>query len=175
MAFIMNKEKEVNTNITNTTNIRTINEIHKDAMNKGILIAPFDIYEYVSSFDDIELNNNDSLNIFLTGLVEKYKDGFVLSISKHISIENQRRVLAKLFAHLILHKDYILQNGKIEIKNLCTADELSKEADDFASRLLMPKATFITIVRELRTVGHVSDYFKVTPKMVKKRLSNLWD
>lgn len=175
MAFITNKE--VNTNITNTANIRTINEIHKDAMNKGILIVPFDIYEYVSSFEDIELNNNDSLNIFLTGIVEKYKNGFVLSISKHISIENQRCVLAKLFAHLILHRDYILQNGKIEIKikNLGTADELSKEADDFASRLLMPKATFITIGRELRTVGDVSEYFKVTPKMVKKRLSNLWN
>lgn len=175
MAFIKNKEKEVNVNITNTKNIRTINEIHKDAMNKGISIVPFDIYEYVNSFDDIEINNNDSLNLFSTGLIEKYKGGFVISISKHISILNQRCVLAKLFAHLILHKDYILQNGKIEIKNLWTADKMSKEADDFASRLLMPKATFITIGRELRTIGDVAGYFKVTPKMVKKRLSNLWN
>ena len=172
MAFITNKEKEVNTNITN---IRTINEVHKDAMNKGISIVPFDIYKYVNSFDNIEINFNDDSLFPFTGLIEKYQDGFVVTISKYVVSERQREILAVLFAHLILHKDYILQNRKIAIRNLETRDKTRKEAIDFASKLLMPKATFTIIGRELRTIENVAKYFKVTSRMVNKRLFNLWD
>lgn len=163
MAFIYDKKEQVK------TKIRNFNDFYKDAMNKGISIVPFDIYKYVNSFDDIEIINNDDKLFPFIGLIEKYQDGFVIAISKYVRIERQREILAKLFAYLVLHRDYILQNRKIEIKNIWTADKMSVEANLFASKLLMPKATFITIVRECKTFGEVAKYFNVTPKMSKFR------
>lgn len=170
MAFITDKKEETK------IKIRYFHDFYKDAINKGISIVPFDIYKYVNSFDDIEIINNDDNLLFpVIGLIEKYNDGFVMAISKYPNIERQREILARLFAHFVLHRDYILPNGKIEIRDLYTSDDISKEANNFASKLLMPPATFETICKECKTFGEVAKYFKVTPKMAKLRFSNLWD
>lgn len=168
MAFIYDKKEQVK------TKIRNFNDFYKDAMNKGISIVPFDIYKYVNSFDDIEIINNDDKLFPFLGLIEKYQDGFVIAISKYVRIERQREILARLFAHLVLHRDYILQNRKIEIKNIWTADKMSVEANEFVGKLLMPKATFETICGECKTFGEVAEYFNITPQIVKLRFFNLF-
>lgn len=169
MAFITDKKEQVK------TKIEKFNDFYTDARNKGISIYPFDIYKYVNSFDDIEIINNDDELFPLIGLIEKYKDGFVIAITKYQGIERQREILARLFAHFVLHREYILPNGKIKIRDLWTSDDMSKEANNFASKLLMPPATFETICSECRTFGEVAKYFKVTPKMAKFRFSKLFD
>lgn len=168
MAFIYDKKEQVK------TKIRNFNDFYKDAMNKGISIVPFDIYKYVNSFDDIEIINNDDKLFPFLGLIEKYQDGFVIAISKYVRIERQREILARLFAHLVLHRDYILQNRKIEIKNIWTADKMSVEANEFVGKLLMPKATFETICGECKTFGEVAEYFNITPQIAKLRFFNLF-
>ena len=172
MAFITNKKEQ------ERIKIRNFNDFYRDAMNKGISIVPFDIFEYVNSFDDIELNINDKdLNFSTIGLVEKFQNGygFLISISKFHNIKIQRMILARLFAHLVLHRDYIIQNEKIEIKNFWTSDIMHKEANEFASKLLMPKATFEVKCHEFRTFGELAEYFNVTAKMAKFRFENLWN
>ena len=170
MAFITNKKEQ------EKIKIRNLNDFYKDAMNQGISIVPFDILKYVETFEDIELNLNDGgLNVWCLGLIEKFNNGygFLISINKYHDIRIQRMILARLFGHLVLHRDYILENRKIEIKYLWTADKMCKEANDLASKLLMPKATFEVKSREFRTFGELAEYFNVTPKMAKERFNNL--
>lgn len=170
MAFITNKQEQ------EKIKIRNFNDFYRYAINQSITIVPFDIFEYVNSFDDIELNINDSsLKYRILGLVEKFKNGygFLISINKFHDIRIQRMIVARLFAHLVLHRDYILENGKIEIQDFWTTDKMSRDANDFAFRLLMPKATFEVKCREFRTFGEVANYFNVTPKMAKERFNNL--
>ena len=166
MAFLANKQEKIQIEFKN------FNDFYKDAMNKEICLYPFDIYAYVDTFDEIEIINDD-LNCL--GLIERYSDIFVIAVHKYLSIERRREILAILFAHFTLHRDYISQNRKIEIKNFWTADKMSKEALNFASKLLMPKATFITIARECKTFGELSERFKVTPKMAKFRFCNVYE
>ena len=172
MAFITNKKEQVK------IKIRNLNDFYRDAINKGISIVPFDILKYVNSFDYIELNINDGdVDFFSLGLIEKFQngDGFLISTNKFQDIRIQRMILARLFAHYCLHRDYILQNGKIEIKKFWTADKMSREANDLASKLLMPKATFKVKCKEFRTFGELAEYFNVTQTMAKFRFQNLWN
>ena len=172
MAFITNKKEQ------ERIKIRNFNDFYRDAINQGISIVPFDIFRYVETFDDIELNINDSdINYPVVGLIEKFQNGygFLISISKFHDIRIQRMILVRLFAHSVLHRDYILENRKIEIRDFWKTDEMSKEANKFASRLLMPEATFEIKCKEFRTFGELAEYFNVTPKMAKFRFENLWN
>ena len=54
MAFITNKQEQ------EKIKIRKFDDFYIDARSKGISIVPFDIFRYVETFDDIELNINDS-------------------------------------------------------------------------------------------------------------------
>lgn len=162
MAFITNKQEKIQ------TKIRIFNDFYKDAMSKEISIFPFDIYAYVDTFDNIEIIN-DNLS-FSLGLIQRYKDICIIAINKYHGIESRREILAVLFAHYILHKDY----KKITVNNLWATDKMSQKALKFASKLLMPKATFITIARECKTFGELAEKFQVTPKMAKFRFSNVY-
>ena len=172
MAFITNKKEQ------EKIKIRNFNDFYKDAINQGISIVPFDILKYVETFEDIELNLNDGdLDAWCLGSIEKFNNGygFLISMNKFHNSIIQRMILARLFADLVLHRDYIIENRKIEIKNLWTADKMCKEANEFVSKLLMPKATFEIKCREFKTFGELAEYFKVTPKMAKFRFENLYN
>lgn len=164
MAFITVKKEKTQ------VKIKIFNDFYKDAINKDIQIFPFDIYAYVNTFDDIEIINDD-LSSEISGMIEYTDGGFIIAVNKYYSIERRQEILTRLFAHYILHKDYILQNKKIVIKNLWTSDKISLEALNFTSKLLMPKATFITIARECKTFGELAERFKITPKMAKFRFN----
>lgn len=169
MAFITNK-KEIK------TQIKKFDDFYIDARSKGISAFPFDIFRYVETFDDIELNINDrDIDYPIVGLIEKFQNGygFLISISKFHDIKRQRMILARLFAHSVLHRDYILENRKIEIKDFWTTDKISKDGNDFASKLLIPKATFLEIIKNGSTIGEVADRFVVPSRFMKYRAYNL--
>ena len=170
MAFITNKKEQ------EKIKIRNFNDFYRDAINQGISIVPFDIFRYVETFDDIELNINDKdLNYPIVGLIEKFQNGygFLISISKFCDIRIQRMILARLFGHFVLHRDYIIENRKIEIRDFWTTDKMSKDGNDFATKLLIPKATFLEIIKNGSTIGEVSNRFVVTPRFMKYRAYNL--
>ena len=167
MAFITNKQEQVK------IKIRNLNDFYRDAINKSIQVFPFDIYAYVNTFDNIEIINDD-LSSKIRGIIEYIDGRFIIAVNKYNRIEFKKVILARLFAHFILHKDYILQNRKIEIQDFWTTDKMSLEALNFASKLLMPKATFVTIVKECKTFGELAEKFQVTSTMTKFRFSNVY-
>ena len=70
-------------------------------------------------------------------------------------------------------KDYIIDNRKIEIQKFWTADIMAKEAIDFASKLLIPKATFLEYIKNGSTTFEEAKRFGVTPKFMTYRCFNL--
>lgn len=165
MAFI-NDKKEIK------TQIKKFDDFYIDARSKGISIFPFDIYEYVNSFYSIETIDDD-LNYPTIGLIERAGYGFVITLNKYHDIRRRRTILARLFGHFVLHRDYILENRKIEIQDFWTTDKMSRDGNDFASKLLIPKATFLEIIKHGSTIGEVANRFIVTPRFMKYRAYNL--
>ena len=169
MAFITDK-KEIK------TQIKKFDDFYIDARSKGISIFPFDIYEYVNSFYSIETIDDD-LNYPIIGMIECVRDGaeygFVITLNKYHDIRRRRTILARLFGHFVLHRDYIIENRKIEIRDFWTTDKMSKDGNDFATKLLIPKATFLEIIKNGSTIGEVSNRFVVTPRFMKYRAYNL--
>lgn len=165
MAFI-NDKKEIK------TQIKKFDDFYIDARSKGISIFPFDIYEYVNSFYSIEIIDDD-LKFPTIGMIERAGYGFVITLNKYHDIRRRRTILARLFGHFVLHRDYILENRKIEIQDFWTTDKMSKDGNDFASKLLIPKATFLEIIKNGSTIGEVANRFVVTPRFMKYRAYNL--
>lgn len=50
---------------------------------------------------------------------------------------------------------------------------MSRDGNDFASKLLIPKATFLEIIKNGSTIGEVANRFVVTPRFMKYRAFNL--
>ena len=169
MAFITDK-KEIK------TQIKKFDDFYIDARSKGISIFTFDIYEYVNSFYSIETIDDD-LNYPIIGMIECVRDGgeygFVITLNKYHDIRRRRTILARLFAHYCLHKDYILENRKIEIQDFWGTDKMSRDGNDFASKLLIPKATFLEIIKNGSTIGEVDSRFVVTLRFMKYRAYKL--
>lgn len=165
MAFI-NDKKEIK------TQIKKFDDFYIDARSKGISIFPFDIYEYVNSFYSIETIDDD-LNFPTIGMIERAGYGFVITLNKYHDIRRRRTILARLFGHFVLHRDYILENRKIEIQDFWTTDKMSRDGNDFATKLLIPKATFLEIIKNGSTIGEVANRFVVTPRFMKYRAYNL--
>lgn len=62
---------------------------------------------------------------------------------------------------------------KIIPKDLKELREIMKDENDFASKLLIPKATFLEIIKNGSTIGEVANRFVVTPRFMKYRAYNL--
>ena len=167
MAFISNENKETSIKIKN------IYELYSDAENKGVSLTPFDIYKYVDTFDNIEAIN-DVLESNYIGIIYKQKiegmTGYVIAVNKYLPIEYQRTILARLFSHCILHRQFF--NHSIKIKSLWNSDKFSNEANILASKLLIPETELFKFIRGGSSVGKIADHFKVSVNMAKFRARN---
>lgn len=169
MAFIANKNEETPIKIK----IRNLYDFYADAENKRISLTPFDIYKYVDSFDNIEVIN-DILESNYIGMIYKQKiegmTGYIIAVNKYLPYEYQRTILARLFAHCILHRE--LFNYSIKIKSLWNSDKFSNEANILASKLLIPETELFKYIRGGSSVGKIADHFKVSVNMAKFRALN---
>ena len=170
MAFIKNNQPTPSSVI-----IKTWDDMLLDAKNKNISTKPFDIYAYVSTFDNIEIINDD-LGGGVCGIIEYVNSDFVIAINKYHSYERRRFTLAHEFAHYAMHKEYIIKNKRItdiaffrEKKS-----EMENEANEFASKLLMPKDEFIEAIKSgKKRLGDLAEHFCVTATAVKYRAYKL--
>lgn len=172
MAFI----KKSSTPLLSLATIKTWDNLVLDAKNKNICLMPFDIYAYVSTFDGIEIINDD-LSAEISGLIEYASDGgFIIAINKYHSYERRRFTLAHEFAHYAMHKEYIIKNKKIIDTALFRdrQNQIENEANKFASKLLMPKDDFIEAIKNgKKRLGDLAEHFGVTAAAVKYRAYKL--
>ena len=167
MDFITSENEE------SSIKIKNIYELYSDAENKGVSLTPFDIYKYVDTFDNME-TVNDVLESNYIGVIYKQKiegmTGYVIAVNKYLPIEYQRTILARLFAHCILHTE--LFNHSIKIKSLWNSDKFSNEANILASKLLIPETELLRFIGGGSSVGKIADHFKVSVNMAKFRALN---
>ena len=167
MTFIANENEETSIKIKN------IYELYSDAENKGVSLTPFDIYKYVKSFKNIKIINAE-LETTHIGVIKKQNvkgmTGYVIVVNKYLPIEYQRTILARLFAHCILHRE--LFNHSIKIKSLWNSDKFSNEANILASKLLIPETELLRFIGGGSSVGKIADHFKVSVNMAKFRALN---
>ena len=167
MDFITSENEE------SSIKIKNIYELYSDAENKGVSLTPFDIYKYVDTFDNIEVIN-DVLESNYIGMIHKQKiegmTGYVISINKYLPYEYQRTILARLFAHFLLHRELFQES--LKIKNLWTSDEMAQEANILASKLLIPETELFKFIGGGSSVGKIADHFKVSVNMAKFRALN---
>lgn len=170
MAFIKNNQPALSSAI-----IKIWDDMLLDAKNKNISTKPFDICAYVSTFDNIEIIN-DNLGSEVCGIIEYVDSGFVIAINKYHSYERRRFTLAHEFAHYAMHKEYIIKNKRI-IDTALFRDrqsEIENEANEFASKLLMPKDKFIEAIKNgKKGLGDLAEHFCVTAAAVKYRAYKL--
>lgn len=173
MAFI----KKSSDPFLSLATIKTWDDMLLDAKNKNICLMPFDIYAYIATFDGIEIINDD-LSSEVSGLIEYASDGgFIIAINKYHSYERRRFTLAHEFAHYAMHKEYIIKNKRIIDNKALFRDRQSKikhEANEFASKLLMPKDEFIEAIKSgKKRLGDLAEHFGVTAAAVKYRAYKL--
>lgn len=136
---------------------------------------PFDIYAYVSTFEDIEIINDD-LSSEISGFIEYSNDGFIIAINKYHSAERRRFTLAHEFAHYCMNKE-LVKAGQIPSDTALFRDkkpQIENEANEFAAKLLMPKNEFIGAIKSGKTrLGDLAEHFQVSAAAVKYRAYQL--
>ena len=167
MTFIANENEETSIKIKN------IYKLYSDAENKGVSLTPFNIYKYVKSFKNIKVINAE-LETTHIGVIKKQNvkgmSGYVMTVNKYLPYEYQRTILARLFAHFLLHRELFQES--LKIKNLWTSDEMAQEANILASKLLIPETELFKFIRGGSSVGKIADHFKVSVNMAKFRARN---
>lgn len=153
--------------------IKNIYELYSDAENKGVSLTPFDIYKYVKSFKNIKVINAE-LETTHIGIIKKQNikgmTGYAMTVNKYLPYEYQRTILARLFAHFLLHRELFQES--LKIKNLWTSDEMTQEANILASKLMIPETELFKFIRGGSSVGKIADHFKVSVNMAKFRARN---
>lgn len=172
MAFISSKKEE-----KKETKIITWDDMLLDAKKKNITLMPFDIYAYVSTFDNIEVID-DHLGLEISGMIEYVGDGFIITINKYHSDGRRRFTLAHEFGHYCMHREYLINNKSIEdialFRSENTKDKKEFEANEFAAKLLMPKDEFLNIIKNGKTrLGDIAEHFGVSAAAAKYRAYKL--
>ena len=167
MAFIANENED------SSIKIKNLYELYSDAENKGVSLTPFNIYKYVNSFKNLKAFNTE-LETTHIGVIKKQNikgmSGYVMTVNKYLPYEYQRTILARLFAHFLLHRELFQES--LKIKNLWTSDEMTQEANILASKLLIPETELFKFIRGGSSVGKIADHFKVSVNMAKFRALN---
>lgn len=171
MAFISSKKEKKETKII------TWDMMLSDAKYKNITLTPFDIYAYVNTFDDIEIINDD-LSSEISGMIEYIDGGFIIAINKYHSDGRRRFTLAHEFGHYCMHREYLINNKSIKdvalFRSENTKNQKEFEANEFASKLLMPKDDFLNIIKNGKTrLGDIAEHFGVSAAAAKYRAYKL--
>jgi Zn-dependent peptidase ImmA (M78 family) len=111
-----------------------------------------------------------------SGFLEKIDDQWCIYINQYESVPRQRFTIAHELGHFILHSDEYANTSihdQIFFRDENTSP-MEREANDFASGLLMPKDIFYTYIQEgVNTISALADKFKLSTPAVKYRAYKL--
>lgn len=117
--------------------------------------------------------------------VEKFKDGFVISVSSSYDVKRRRFLVAHEIGHLFIHMHFLNQNVWLNLKSCSSQvyafghDQQELEANEFASEFLMPEKVFKEMALKFAKenyedlIANLSNYFKVSEVAILYRGHNL--
>jgi len=146
MAIIYSSKSNANAGLIG--HLDDLTRVLKEAKKLDVKSNPFDIEDFLLKLNFIILK--EELGDDLSGYVEKRHAGWVIGLNKYQSPRRQRFTMAHEFGHFVLHKSQLEKRGRWEDELLMRSDErnlIEKQANEFASELLMPKKEFEAAVK----------------------------
>lgn len=173
MAFITPNRKPVVVieakGITDAEKLRNLAEKH------NISLFPLDIESLVIKLG-IKIIKEDGEEDF-SGCIQQRADGvYYLSVNKYHNPRRQRFTMAHELGHFILHKDKLNEIGRetILMREPKALSNIEREANDFASDLLMPKDVFTQQIKVgMNQIEDLADFFQVSVPAIKYRAMRL--
>lgn len=153
-----------------------INDIYNIAKKKNISTEPLDIVRVVKEIYNIKLYYND-LDRDTSGFIERITpQEWAIHVNKWENPLRQKFTIAHELAHFILHQN-ILQSGS-HYDSILYRDEntspTEREANSFASNLLMPEDKFKQYISEgINTIEKLADKFQLSISAVRYRAYKL--
>jgi Zn-dependent peptidase ImmA (M78 family) len=153
-------------------------DVRQAALDNGIDILPFDIEKFIT-MHDIAVVREDMADNDLSGFLEKRKRRWVIGVNKYHNRRRQRFTFAHEFAHFCLHRTEVLQKeGKKLVDSILFRDsrntEIEREANEFASELLIPQKEFRERLRRAtRDIDELSSIFDVSPAAIRYKAFRL--
>lgn len=173
MAFIAPNRKP-NTSI-NTTGVTSANDLRQLAEKHNISLYPLDIEALTAKLGIVILKEDGEEDF--SGCIEQRSDGrFYLSVNKYHNIRRQRFTIAHELGHYILHRNRLNEIGRetILMREPAALTQVEREANDFASELLIPKAVIdAQISRGMNQIEDLADFFQVSVPALKYRAIRL--
>lgn len=152
-------------------------DIYKKAEQMGITIDPLDIRAIASHIFNVKIIEKD-LGKSASGFLEKIGDQWCVYINKYENETRKRFTIAHELAHLIFHSEKYSKSDNSLRDQIFFRDEntspLEKQANDFASELLMPEGLFQRYIKEGdNTIIKLAERFNLSTAAVKYRAYKL--
>lgn len=158
--------------------IHTIDEIRREAKNRGIRTQPLDIERVIKEIFNINVIK-DEMDRNISGYIEENanKTSWNIYINQYDNLRRQNFTMAHELAHFVLEHSSSLINGRKDESILLRSDnddEVEKEANDFAAELLMPENEFRECIEKgINTFEQLALYFDVSISAIKYRAYKL--
>lgn len=173
MAFITSNRKVTAT--INTDDISSPADLRIIANDNNISLFPLDI-EALAYKLGIQIVREDGDEDF-SGCIEKRADKcYYICVNKYHNIRRQRFTIAHELGHFILHRNKLEEIGRetILMREPTALSQIEREANDFASELLIPKDEIVAQIQSgLNKIEDLADYFQVSIPALKYRAINL--
>lgn len=171
-------EKQVISSVAQTTpEITNVQDIWNAASKLRISLNPLDIREVVEKIFRIKLMERD-LGRTASGFLEQINDDWYIVVNKYESETRKRFTIAHELGHYIHHRKEYLNGDGFQKDLIFFRDEntnpIEREANDFASDLLMPEHIFKRYIQDGdNTISALADKFHLSTPAVKYRAYKL--
>ena len=153
----------------------SVNDILKKAEESGLYIDnSLNIKELISSFEDIEIKY-DTMDIAKSGSLSCVDGKWIMCINSSHNSKRQRFTMAHELGHYILHRGKNIEFVDTTFFRSDEMDSIEYNANEFASRLLMPEDKLRKLIDEdrIKNIGELASRFDVSSAAMKYRVISL--
>ncbi len=153
----------------------SVNDILKKAEESGLYIDnSLNIKELISSIEDIEVKY-DTMDVTKSGSLSCVDGKWIMCINSRHNPKRQRFTMAHELGHYILHRGKNIEFVDATFFRSDEMDSIEYNANEFASRLLMPEDKLRKLIDEdrIKNIGELASRFDVSSAAMKYRVISL--
>ena len=153
----------------------SVNDILKKAQESGLYInKALKIEELISTFDDIEIKY-EVMDASKSGALGFSNGKWIMIINSNHNPKRQRFTMAHELGHYMLHKGKNTEFVDATFFRGNDMDSIEYNANEFASRLLMPENALRKLIDEdkIKNIGELASAFDVSSAAMKYRVISL--
>lgn len=153
----------------------SVNDILAKAKESGFYINnALQIEKLISTFDDIVIQYED-MEASKSGALSYSNDKWIMIINSKHNPKRQRFTMAHELGHYMLHRGKNTEFVDATFFRSNDMDSIEYNANEFASRLLMPEDTLRKLIDEekIKNIGELASSFNVSSAAMKYRVISL--